>query len=59
MIPPSPHIRSHSGHTLPSSAATVAEICARAGANIAAVNYYFGGKVALYQEAWRHCLAES
>lgn len=39
--------------------ATVAEICARAGANIAAVNYYFGGKEALYQEAWRHCLAES
>lgn len=39
--------------------ATVAEICARAGANIAAVNYYFGGKEALYQETWRHCLAES
>ncbi|MDY0228412.1 MAG: CerR family C-terminal domain-containing protein [Desulfomicrobium apsheronum] len=39
--------------------ATVAEICAHAGANIAAVNYYFGGKEALYQEAWRHCLKES
>lgn len=39
--------------------ATVAEICGRAGANIAAVNYYFGGKEALYQEVWRHSLAES
>jgi len=39
--------------------ATVAEICARAGTNIAAVNYYFGGKEPLYQEAWRHCLKES
>lgn len=39
--------------------ATVAEICARAGTNIAAVNYHFGGKEALYQEAWRHCLSES
>lgn len=38
---------------------TVAEICACAGTNIAAVNYYFGGKEALYQEAWRHCLKES
>ncbi|HSO08870.1 MAG TPA: TetR family transcriptional regulator, partial [Desulfoprunum sp.] len=34
--------------------ATVAEICRRAGANISAVNYYFGSKEALYQEAWRH-----
>jgi AcrR family transcriptional regulator len=34
--------------------ATVAEICARAEANIAAVNYHFGGKEALYREAWRH-----
>jgi len=40
-------------------AATVAEICARAEANIAAVNYYFGSKEALYQEAWRHSFAES
>jgi TetR/AcrR family transcriptional regulator, regulator of cefoperazone and chloramphenicol sensitivity len=39
--------------------ATVAEICKRAGANIAAVNYYFGSKEAIYQEAWRHFFAES
>jgi AcrR family transcriptional regulator len=39
--------------------ATVAEICARAEANVAAVNYYFGSKEALYQEAWRHSFEES
>lgn len=39
--------------------ATVAEICARAEANIAAVNYHFGSKEALYQEAWRHSFNES
>jgi len=39
--------------------ATVAEICKRAEANISAVNYYFGGKEALYREAWRHSFAES
>lgn len=33
--------------------ATVAEICERAGANIAAVNYYFRSKETLYVEAWR------
>lgn len=38
---------------------TVAEICRRAGANISAVNYYFGSKEALYQAAWRHSFAES
>ena len=32
--------------------ATVADICEKAGANIAAVNYHFGGKEALYAEAW-------
>lgn len=30
--------------------ATSKEICARAGANSAAVNYYFGGKESLYEE---------
>lgn len=38
---------------------TVAEICKRAGANISAVNYYFGSKEAIYQEAWRHSFEES
>jgi AcrR family transcriptional regulator len=39
--------------------ATVAEICKCADANIAAVNYYFGSKEALYQEAWRHSFTEA
>ncbi|NJL59272.1 MAG: TetR/AcrR family transcriptional regulator, partial [Desulfobacteraceae bacterium] len=39
--------------------ATVAEICKRAGANNAAVNYHFGDKETLYREAWRHSFAES
>ncbi len=39
--------------------ATVAEICNYAGANVAAVNYHFGSKDALYQEAWRFSFAES
>ena len=33
---------------------TISDICQAAGANIAAVNYYFGSKENLYQEAWRH-----
>ncbi len=39
--------------------ATVAEICERAGANIAAVNYYFRHKETLYVEAWRQAFARS
>ena len=38
--------------------ARVAEICRRAGANVAAVNYYFGDKASLYSEAWRHAFNE-
>jgi len=39
--------------------ATVADICERAGTNIAAVNYHFGDKETLYREAWRHAFLES
>ena len=39
--------------------ATIAEICRQAGTNIAAVNYHFGSKEALYREAWREVFAES
>jgi AcrR family transcriptional regulator len=39
--------------------ATVAEICARAGANLAAVNYHFRDKDSLYVEAWRRAFAEA
>lgn len=38
--------------------AKVAEICRRAGANVAAVNYYFGDKATLYAEAWQHAFNE-
>jgi AcrR family transcriptional regulator len=34
--------------------ATVREICTRAGANIASVNYYFKGKEGLYAEVIKH-----
>ncbi len=39
--------------------ATLAEICERANANIAAVNYYFRDKATLYAEAWRRSFHRS
>lgn len=36
--------------------AKVADICRKAGANVASVNYYFGNKKNLYKMAWQHAL---
>ena len=39
--------------------ATLAEICKEAEANVAAANYHFGGKEALYVESWRFSFENS
>jgi AcrR family transcriptional regulator len=41
------------------SGATIAQISRRAGANIAAVNYYFRDKKRLYVETWRRAFQRS
>ena len=38
---------------------TVAEICRRAGSNVAAVNYHFRGKDELYALVWRNAFEEA
>lgn len=39
--------------------ATVAEISKKATTNVAAINYHFGNKEALYREAWRQSFRDS
>lgn len=41
------------------NAATIAEICSLAHANMSAVNYHFNDKETLYREAWRHAFRAS
>jgi AcrR family transcriptional regulator len=36
---------------------TVRDICAAAGANVAAINYHFGGKTGLYEQVLRRAIA--
>ncbi|BBO81593.1 TetR family transcriptional regulator [Desulfosarcina ovata subsp. sediminis] len=38
--------------------AKITDICRRAGANVAAVNYYFGDKESLYVAAWRQAMEQ-
>jgi len=38
---------------------TVGEICELAGANVASVNYHFGGKERLYAAVWKHAFEEA
>ena len=38
---------------------TIAEICRRAGSNVAAVNYHFSGKDALYASVWHDAFEEA
>jgi AcrR family transcriptional regulator len=39
--------------------ARIVDICSRAEANVAAVNYHFGGKAALYAQVWRRAWEEA